>query len=54
MKPLFEGLDPKYIGQPFKDVNKWAKEMKAALRQWFKIHQNIDVEVKSVKRNMES
>ena len=54
MKPLFEGLDPKYIGQPFRDVDKWAAEMSVALRQWFNVHQNIDVEVKSVKRNMES
>ena len=41
MKPLFEGLDPKYIGEPFKDVDKWVAEMKAALKQWYKVHQNI-------------
>ena len=47
MKLLFEGLDPKYIGQPFKDVDKWSKEMHEAIKNWFKVHQNIDVEVKN-------
>ena len=54
MKPLFEGLNPKYIGQPFRDVDKWVAEMKAALRNWFKVYQNIDVEAKSAKQKMDS